>query len=532
MNSIRQHPQRAISLAVVLAILCTTVAIPSAQAERLVIETVDGQKIVLHDPDNPRPPPRRPTAEEIETAKREALLRDTRALELAQQAWPERQAEVTRYVRQSFAAGPDAADPDHVRHDNIQWRTRLTARRDQAIANRARVEAELDAIARKYGIDRHRSGRGTLVGDTPHGPIFMTPQSAIAANSIFADDLWPAGLYGWQNTSLSRNLTGQGVRVSIWEANELFGTNFAGILTNHGEFSGGRAVQVDSAASSNHATAVASVIVGGGNLDVFQGGFNQGKLLRGIAYQGEVRGHDLAAFADEMNDAVLDGQSFSNHSYGVAGGWGKMVHGGQEWWVWSLPAFSEDPRFGAYSAAATGNASSADIDDFVVDAEVQLPVYAAGNSTDYGPNFGPEDDVTHRIPDGMGGTTTSTATRDWFNGDDGYDTVLSPGTAKNILTVGSITDIDFFTGTFGISSFTGTGPTDDGRIKPDLVAVGQRNTTFGFGASLFAAHKTTTGSYYNGIVADGMGTVNLSGTSFAAPMVVGSLMLAEQRRLQ
>lgn len=464
-----------------------------------------------------RPPPREFTPEEIAEARQRAEERaeaEARALEA-------RTAEIQRTLRPTFPAGEP--DPDFLRHDNAEWRARLTARRDQAIANRAQVEVELDAIAEKYGIDRHRTPRGTLVGDTPHGPIFMTPQGTIGANSTSAAHLWPSGLYSWQIPGLSRNLTGAGVRASIWEANEAGG--LAGILTSHGELSGGRAVQVDGASPSNHATAVASVIIGGGNLDLFRDSNNLGKLLRGTAYQGELWGHNLIDFITETGNAVLDGQSFSNHSYGVPGGW---IGAGGGWWYWHLPAFTEDPRLGAYSSAVSQGTSSADLDAFVVASETYLPVYAAGNQR----NSGPGRPVTYLIPDGMGGLTTSTATRVWTNGDDGYDTVVPPGTAKNVLTVGSITDINFSTGTFGISGFTGTGPTDDGRIKPDLVAVGQRNSGLGFGNSLFAAHKANTNTYYNGILADGNGIVNLEGTSFAAPSVAGGLMLAEQRRNQ
>jgi hypothetical protein len=64
----------------------------------------------------------------------------------------------------------------------------------------------------------------------------------------------------------------------------------------------------------------------------------------------------------------------------------------------------------------------------------------------------------------------SNSVRDWLNGDDGYDTALSPPAAKNVLTVGSITDIN--------------------------------------------------------------GIVGMQGTSFAAPNVTGGLILAEQRRMK
>lgn len=482
------------------------------------------EMLLWRDPMVPGPPPRKLTPAEIEEGKRQAALAEEARLAELARTWPERKAILDQTLVESFPAGDREADPEVIRPDNAAWRDRLRARRDAAFAARFQEEAKLDAIARKHGVDR-MDEKGTLVGESEHGPIFMTPQDAVSANTIFADDVWPAGLYSWQDTSLSRNLTGSGVKVSIWEANE--STGAAGIRTTHSEFSGGRAVQVDSTSQSNHATAVANTIIGGGLVDLFQGSVNQGKMLRGMAYEGEVDGHDLDFFVNETSDAVLAGQSFSNHSYGMTSGWEIRNVGGNNWWFWAFPAFSEDPRLGIYSSSSTGVISSEALDDFVHTAEVHLPVYAAGNPN----NFGPGSAVTHLIISG-GNFVTSTATRDWINGDNGYDTVVSPATAKNVLTVGSITDINFTTGTFSISGFSGTGPTDDGRIKPDVVAVGQRNSSLGFGSSLFAAQKTSNSSYYNGILADSNGNVNLQGTSFAAPAVTGGLMLAEQRREQ
>ena len=49
---------------------------------------------------------------------------------------------------------------------------------------------------------------------------------------------------------------------------------------------------------------------------------------------------------------------------------------------------------------------------------------------------------------------------------EGYDTILPGGTAKNVMTVGAIDKHN------GMTTFTGWGPTDDGRIKPDIVATG------------------------------------------------------------
>ncbi|GAG96581.1 unnamed protein product, partial [marine sediment metagenome] len=52
----------------------------------------------------------------------------------------------------------------------------------------------------------------------------------------------------------------------------------------------------------------------------------------------------------------------------------------------------------------------------------------------------------------------------WDSG--GYDTIPTISTAKNIMTVGAVDDV------CDMTYFSGWGPTDDGRIKPDIVANG------------------------------------------------------------
>ncbi|MDH4171878.1 MAG: S8 family serine peptidase, partial [Acidimicrobiia bacterium] len=89
------------------------------------------------------------------------------------------------------------------------------------------------------------------------------------------------------------------------------------------------------------------------------------------------------------------------------------------------------------------------------------------------------------------------------NSGPGYDTITSPGTAKNIFAVGSVDD----GGT--INGFSSRGPADDGRIKPDVVANGD---------SVLAPCAS----------AQYCGPANHSGTSFAAPVVTGTMALLEQ----
>jgi hypothetical protein len=84
------------------------------------------------------------------------------------------------------------------------------------------------------------------------------------------------------------------------------------------------------------------------------------------------------------------------------------------------------------------------------------------------------------------------------------------------------------------SSFSGAGPTDDGRIKPDLVAVGSPST---IARGAFGFNFTPAGGGAFGVLVaptNGAGnyTVGIQGTSFSAPTVSGLLGLVIQRRNQ
>lgn len=178
-----------------------------------------------------------------------------------------------------------------------------------------------------------------------------------------------------------------------------------------------------------------------------------------------------------------------------------------------------------------------DIDAFLAtNATRHLMVYAAGNDRLFGP--GAPTNYWYRSGDGpydwTGVSNPPAGSRDWRNGDGdtgGYDTMLAPGTAKNVLTVGAVQDV--FTvvsnqavygytsnATVTLAPFSGCGPTDDGRIKPDVVAVGQANPNLrGWGVL----------SPIDGTVSN---WASLYGTSIAAPGVAAGLGLAAQRRAQ
>jgi subtilisin-like proprotein convertase family protein len=118
--------------------------------------------------------------------------------------------------------------------------------------------------------------------------------------------------------------------------------------------------------------------------------------------------------------------------------------------------------------------------------------------------------------------------------DEGWGSVASPGTAKNVITVGAsesrrplnaVTcglDDGAANDADDIASFSSRGPTDDGRLKPDLVAPGTRIT--GAAPQLGAAY---TGAFVcQRFFPSGNTLYNLeSGTSQAAPAVSGAAAL-------
>jgi len=91
----------------------------------------------------------------------------------------------------------------------------------------------------------------------------------------------------------------------------------------------------------------------------------------------------------------------------------------------------------------------------------------------------------------------------------GFDmTINDPGNAALALTVGSTSCSPH---TSGVSYFSSKGPTGDGRMKPDLVAPGERVISAAAGELLRRARKVPGATY-----------VENSGTSMAAPHVSGA----------
>jgi serine protease AprX len=100
------------------------------------------------------------------------------------------------------------------------------------------------------------------------------------------------------------------------------------------------------------------------------------------------------------------------------------------------------------------------------------------------------------------------------------NTINDPGNAELAITVGS-THRDA-PHTYGVSYFSSKGPTGDGRLKPDLVAPGERITSCAAGKMLADAVRDTSG-LQTAATNDEASYVDDTGTSMAAPHVSGAI---------
>ena len=112
-------------------------------------------------------------------------------------------------------------------------------------------------------------------------------------------------------------------------------------------------------------------------------------------------------------------------------------------------------------------------------------------------------------------------------GDNGYETITPPGTAKNVLTIGTST-----TGSYGsqsqgaVSSTSSKGTTLDGRIKPDLVAPGVMICSARAEEALFTEGESCSTSTHEGTEIPLYMTLN--GSSMSTAVAAGAATMVRQ----
>lgn len=333
---------------------------------------------------------------------------------------------------------------------------------------------------------------GEVVGLDYRGvPIYAGAYSLGAAATSGITNLWTGGASGL-------DLDGAGTEVAMWDVHL---PRF-----NHQEFMRdglSRISRLDDhpTSSRSHPTQIAGILGAAGIHPAVRGMAPQVDVIHAADYRGDL-GNMLAAF-------VTNNYQVSNHSYGDILGWaGLKRHEGMVEQVWyGDPAISEveDYRFGLYNEAARC------VDQIAYMAQYYLSVWAAGNerldarlrgATPWTPR--------HIVPTGEGNFQLYETWRPADgNQGTGYDTLANKQSAKNNLVVGAV---DKLSAPYGgpadvkIGYLSSFGPTDDGRIKPDLCAAGIDMNCVG------TASETATLSGYDG-------------TSLASPVVAGAMVL-------
>jgi len=250
-------------------------------------------------------------------------------------------------------------------------------------------------------------------------------------------------------------LNGAGQTVGVWDG--------GGARPTHQELTGRISVR-DGSRSDDHATHVTGTIAARGAKS----------RAKGAAPAIRVESYD---FDEDLAEVALLAMStpnepnkiqISNHSYGWVCGWD--YNGFLPTWYGTWGERESD-LFGAYDEAARG------WDALCYAAPYYLPFKAAGNDrTDSVPRPGEQFDY-YTESDGWQRKQYSLNSDPfpdaWDHG--GYDTLPPDATIKNGVTVGAV-DVseapDRELDEVVMTAFSSWGPTDDGRVKPDLVVHG------------------------------------------------------------
>lgn len=330
---------------------------------------------------------------------------------------------------------------------------------------KSRIQAESDK--NKRGIQNARIDWPLQFSDSsnhflmqavyPSGkPIYLTTLNAQAALTTGASLL--------QSGNMGFALSGEGRHIFQWDA---------GAVQSHIEF-GKRVLANEGVFTDRHATHVAGTLIASGNNPQAKG-MAPAASLHAYYFDDDI--YELAVQSEKNQYGYL----ISNHSYGIATGWNRLGNG----WQWlgdELVSNTEDFTAGFYSLRAK------QLDDIAYLSPYHTIVWAAGNDrADTGNGSRPAD----------------------CNGGTGYDCIVQEGTAKNIITVGGVDQVVNYAGPTSVpmSHYSSWGPTDDGRIKPDLVAQG---------TNLLSTTNAGVDQY-----------TTLGGTSMATANVSGSLLLLQ-----
>ncbi len=345
--------------------------------------------------------------------------------------------------------------------------------------------AKLITLSRLKGwplVIKGKNGRrAMLVGVDAKGyPLYTGVYDVNAASTIKTNQLWPGGSSGLNLSGSSSSVKG---KMAIWDE---------GIVrASHVEL-GGRVIQKDNPSSiSDHSTHVAG--------DLIASGVNPS--AKGMAFgDQQILAYDFNNHLSEML-AESPNLLISNHSYGSIAGWNFNTDSNR-WEFWGNSGDTVDYKFGYYSSEAQV------WDSIAYNAPFYLIVKSVGNNrSENGPAVG---QPYYRF--NSSGVMASAGNRPaGISFNNGYDIIPSYGNAKNILTVGAVFPIaGGYTQPSDVvlTNFSSWGPTDDGRIKPDVVASGIAD---------FSCIGTSDNAY-----------AYYDGSSFSSPAAAGSSLLLQE----
>jgi hypothetical protein len=311
---------------------------------------------------------------------------------------------------------------------------------------------------------------------------YITHNNSIAAATTGTNAVQPGGETG---LNLSGSSTFLNNKLGIWDGGQVYKL--------HNEFLGKAITANDNASVLDHSTHVAGTMIAKGNYAPAKGMAFNASTLSAWDFDNDVA--EMSAAAPNL--------LLSNHSYGDVAGW-DFDSSNNRWEWYGLPGDSVDYNFGFYDERVRS------WDDIAYNAPYYLIIESAGNTRSsngpavgeayYGYTSRTNPAIINKGPRPAGISSNS-----------GYDVISTTGNAKNTLTVGSVSPLP--NGPVNredvkVSFFSSWGPTDDGRIKPDVV---------GDGENVLSTGITNPNSY-----------LTLSGTSMAAPNITGSLYLLQE----
>jgi len=332
-------------------------------------------------------------------------------------------------------------------------------------------QKSLEAEAEKLGIAmRYSDEKGyvhQLMELRDGVPLYRSPQST---NAMKSSNIAPLHTRAY-------GIDGAGCVVGLWEGGMADFRHAEYIVTSASDgeanlyFEPSRIIykeKGDDAYTDIHASYVAGVLAAQGVDPSVKGGVPAGKI------HGYNWDNDLVEMADAF--AAKSGEKnkiyVSNHSYGDSVGWYNR-RGIFDWVdLYDGPNDYID-YFGCY------NHWAADRDAIFYAAPYHLAVHSSGNEGQDQPVVG--DPITINKGKQVPYNPAIHPPRDSdkhknANGGVGYENVAHYTLCKNVITVGAVT-AGVSAGQRNpsvaqIASFSSRGPTDDGRIKPDLVAMG------------------------------------------------------------